>query len=71
MDPLIVVALRIAVGYVIACIVWPFANCSRCSGSGKRRSLSGRALWPCRRCSGSGKQVRIGRWIYESLSRQD
>lgn len=55
-----------AVGYVVACAVWPFRACRRCDGSGKRRSPSGKAWRPCRRCRGGGARLRFGRraWNY-------
>lgn len=65
MDTLLVLALLIIVGYVIACVVWPFAACRRCSGTGKRRSPSGRAWRPCGRCGGNGARVRWGRLLFE------
>ncbi|MGH3502549.1 MAG: hypothetical protein ACRDQA_16905 [Nocardioidaceae bacterium] len=57
--------LLTVVGYVAACAIWPFAACRRCSGSGKRRSPSGRAWRQCRRCHGTGRRVRIGRRLYD------
>lgn len=56
-------------GYALACWIWPFRNCQRCSGTGKRRSLSGRAFRYCRRCHGTGRRLRAGRWIYNAFSR--
>jgi DnaJ-class molecular chaperone len=50
--------------YTLACIVWPYSACSRCSGSGKRSSPSGRAFRDCLRCSGTGKRVRLGRRLF-------
>lgn len=65
MDTLSVLALLGVAGYVIACAVWPFTGCRRCSGTGKRRSPSGRAWRPCGRCDGSGRRVRFGRYLFE------
>ena len=61
---LVLVALVVAVGYVIACALWPFAACHGCSGSGKSRSPSGKAWRPCRRCKGTGARVRVGRRLW-------
>lgn len=55
MDPLMTLLLAggaVALAYVTACWLWPYAACSRCSGAGKRRSPSGKAWRPCRRCGG-------------------
>lgn len=56
-----------AVFYLAACTWWPFKACPRCTGSGKKRSPSGKAWRPCRRCKGSGARLRAGRravnWI--------
>lgn len=59
-----------AAGYFAACRFWPFANCLRCSGSGKRHSPSGRAYRPCKRCKGGGRRVRTGRRIWNWLAGQ-
>jgi hypothetical protein len=56
-------------GYVAACMFWPFAACTRCTGSGKRRSPSGKAWRPCRRCKGSGSRLRFGRKVGNYLAR--
>jgi len=56
------------VGYAVACALWPFADCTRCKGSGKKRSPSGRAFRRCRKCKGSGRRVRTGRRVFVWLS---
>ncbi|GIL29943.1 hypothetical protein NUM_51970 [Actinocatenispora comari] len=50
-----------ATAYAVACWVWPFVACPRCTGSGTHRSPSGRAWRDCRRCSGTGRRLRLGR----------
>lgn len=60
---LIVAAAIAIVGYLIACAIWPFAACRWCSGSGKKRSPSGRAWRPCRHCKATGARVRLGRQL--------
>jgi hypothetical protein len=60
--------LAVTVCYALACWIWPFKNCRRCHGSGKRRSPSGRAFRYCRRCQGTGRRLRAGRWIYNYVS---
>lgn len=71
MDALFALALLVVAGYVLACAVWPFASCGRCSGSGKKRSPTGRAWRACGRCGGSGRRVRLGRFLWESLGGGD
>ncbi|MFI5913737.1 hypothetical protein [Dactylosporangium sp. NPDC051541] len=59
---LILASVGITFGYLLACWLWPFVACRRCSGSGKRRALfGGRAFGICRRCDGTGRQLRPGR----------
>jgi DnaJ-class molecular chaperone len=55
-------------GYVIACRIWPYANCRKCEGAGKFRSPSGKAWRNCRRCKGSGSRVRYGRRVWTKLA---
>lgn len=64
---LTVAGLAWAICYVIACWFWPYANCRRCAGSGKRRSPTGRAFRRCPRCKGTGRRLRTGRWIFNKL----
>lgn len=56
------------VGYVIACRIWPYANCRKCKGAGRFRSPSGRAWRNCRRCKGSGSRIRFGRRVWTKLA---
>lgn len=53
--------------YLAACALFPFGNCRRCHGTGKRRTPLGRGLHLCRRCDGTGRRVRLGRRIYDYL----
>ncbi len=46
--------------YLATCRIWPYANCRRCSGSGKSRSLTRKAFRNCNRCKGSGRRDRAG-----------
>ena len=61
--PLIIVTL----GYIAACLVWPFAACRKCGGAGRHRSPSGRAWRYCHRCHGTGGRLRVGRRIWNYL----
>lgn len=60
-------AILAALGYLTACAVWPFGNCSRCHGTAKHRTPFTRTLRACRACRGTGRRVRIGRRVYEHL----
>ncbi|MEW2357897.1 hypothetical protein [Spirillospora sp. NPDC029432] len=67
---LLVIALLALAGYAIACALWPFRACTRCDGTGKFRSPSGRAWRYCGRCSGKGAQLRLGRRIWNGLNKR-
>jgi hypothetical protein len=54
-------------GYAVACWAWPFARCKKCSGSGTRKSPTGRAFRICKRCKGSGRRIRTGRRVFNRL----
>jgi len=66
---LILALIVITLGYVGACVVWPFAACRLCDGAGRRRSPSGRAWRYCHRCKGTGARLRIGRRAWNYLRR--
>lgn len=61
----IAIGVLILAAYLAACRIWPYANCSRCSGSGKSRSPSGKKFRNCPRCKGTGRRKRIGRRLLE------
>lgn len=61
-----VVLLWIA-SYALACYVWPFARCKRCTGTGTRPSPSGKAFRVCRKCKGRGRRIRTGRRVFNWL----
>lgn len=60
-------ATLVTLGYAVGCWLWPFGNCRRCHGTGKRRSPFGRAFGLCRRCHGDGRRLRIGRRLINTL----
>ncbi len=66
---LILPLLIVTVGYIAACVIWPFAACRKCDGAGRHRSPSGRAWRYCHRCHGTGARLRTGRRIYNHLHR--
>lgn len=53
--------------YALACWVFPFGRCRRCSGGGIGKTLIMRRLRACRACHGSGRRLRIGRRVYNTL----
>ena len=64
---LILIPIIVTFGYVVACAVWPFGSCRRCSGAGRHRSPSGRAFRYCHRCQGTGARLRTGRRLFNYL----
>ncbi|TDW88786.1 hypothetical protein EV647_5796 [Kribbella sp. VKM Ac-2566] len=62
---LITAGLVIVAFYLLACVIWPYANCTRCAGDGKSRSLSGKKFRNCPRCKGTGRRRRIGRRLLD------
>jgi hypothetical protein len=67
---LIGVAVLLTVGYVNACITWPFTNCHRCHGDGKQPPFfGGRTFRICRRCHGTGRRLRTGRKVWNFFHR--
>lgn len=56
-----------APAYAVACVLWPFTACSRCGGSGRRRSPSGKNYGRCRKCKGKGERIRLGRRVMNRL----
>ncbi|WP_238160366.1 hypothetical protein [Kribbella pratensis] len=62
---LIVAALILTSLYLLACAIWPYANCGRCDGAGKSRSPSGKKFRNCPRCKGTGRRKRIGRRLLD------
>ena len=63
------VAVVLAAGYAVACLVWPLTAHRRCNGTGKLRSPGGRAWRRCPTCRGSGAVIRLGRRAFEGLRR--
>jgi hypothetical protein len=65
LDPSQWVALGVlaVVGWrLLAILLFPYAPCWHCRGSGKHRS--GRYWRPCRKCKGTGRRTRLGRRIW-------
>lgn len=55
-------------GYAVACAVWPYGNCLRCGGAGRKGSPTKKYFRPCRKCKGTGTRVRTGRRLWTWLS---
>ena len=64
---LVLAVIVLTIGYLLTCWIWPFGNCRRCKGLGKRKAPFGRAFRHCPRCEGSGLRVRIGRHVINRL----
>jgi hypothetical protein len=62
------VAVVLVVGYLLGCRIWPYANCPRCSGSGKAGSPKRKAFRNCPRCKGTGRRTRLGRRLLDHHS---
>lgn len=61
-------ALIWVLGYVIACVIWPWTACPSCKGAGRHRSPSGKAWRDCRRCAGRGRRLRLGRRLWRAAT---
>ena len=62
---IVVILLVFLAGYVLACLLWPFAACRWCE-RGKKRSPGGRAWRVCGHCGGTGARVRLGRRLWSA-----
>ena len=62
------VALVVLVVYLLGCRIWPYANCPRCSGSGKSGAPNRKAFRNCSRCKGTGRRTRLGRRLLDHHS---
>ncbi|ACU34147.1 hypothetical protein [Actinosynnema mirum] len=59
----------ITVGYLLTCAIWPFKRCRKCRGAGRHRSPVMRAYRTCGHCRGDGYRLRIGRHVWNALTR--
>jgi hypothetical protein len=62
---IVAVSIALAAYYMIGCAFFPWANCRRCGGGGRKYSPAGRAFRDCRKCKGSGRRVRAGRRLWD------
>ncbi len=67
MSHVIPLALGLLAVYIVTCLVWPFASCRKCGGTGRFASPSGRAWRDCRRCDGRGRRLRTGYRVLRAL----
>ena len=63
------VGLAAAVAYAVSCVVWPFAHCLVCDGTGRRARSDGKVWRTCKRCRGTGRRLRIGRRVWNYARR--
>jgi hypothetical protein len=72
---LILFVLILTVGYAARCWLKPFTTCNRCNGTKTVKGsildqlIRGQAERPCPRCNGTGLRLRIGRLVYNHLTR--
>lgn len=59
----------LAVVYLAGCRIWPYANCTRCHGSGKSGSPTRKSFRNCPRCRGTGRRTRLGRRLLDHHNR--
>ncbi|MGH3985690.1 MAG: hypothetical protein ACRDTZ_00025 [Pseudonocardiaceae bacterium] len=68
--PVVVAGLLFAVGYGFACWFWPWTSCRRCEGAGRFRSPSGKNWRRCPKCKGKSSKVRLGRRIFDAVTKK-
>lgn len=64
-----IAAAVVLLGYAVVCAVWPYGICRRCHGASRLVTRRGRTVRRCRRCRGSGLRLRLGRRLYNHVSR--
>ncbi|GGR43253.1 hypothetical protein [Streptomyces netropsis] len=69
----IALLLFVTLGYAALCAASPFGRCHKCHGWGfaMKTDRKGRAKRGkhCRRCDGTGQRIRIGRHLFNVVSR--
>jgi hypothetical protein len=63
------VLIIVAICYAAVCAASPFGTCRRCSGTGRRGTDRGLRSRACRRCDGVGIRIRLGRHVFNELTR--
>jgi hypothetical protein len=56
--------LAMTLSYSLCCLIWPYRTCRHCGGFGL---LTVTRL--CRHCDGTGLRLRLGRRIWNALTR--
>ncbi len=64
---LFLIMVGVTAGYLLVCWLYPFRDCPRCRGTGKRRAPFGRTFALCSRCHGDRRQLRPGRHLLNYL----
>jgi len=59
----------ITLGYAALCSAAPFRTCRRCNGTSRRGTRRGLRSRPCRRCDATGIRIRLGRHLFNELTR--
>ena len=60
MDSTYALLIALAAVAVVSRLLWPFARCRACGGSGTNAGSNRRRWGVCGRCGGSGKRTRFG-----------
>jgi hypothetical protein len=55
--------------YALSCLIWPYRNCRRCHGTGKRRAPLGHVYRLCPACDHTGIRPRTGRRLLNHTRR--
>ena len=66
------VALLALAWYPTSCWLWPYRNCTVCSGSGRHAREDRKVFRACWWCKGAGRRLRYGRrvWNYFAARRK-
>lgn len=61
----VIVALGLGGGYLLALWRHPERHCPRCDGKGRHEGTIWRGRRQCTRCGGKGRVAKIGTYIWE------
>lgn len=57
---LALVGLIAAAAWFVGLLIWPFAPCRRCEGSGTNLGSNRKRFGNCRKCGGTRRRLRVG-----------
>jgi hypothetical protein len=64
MDPLLILAAVLVLGYYVSLWIWPYTDCGRCKGGGRNVGSTRRWFGHCGKCGGSGRKERLGTRLF-------